>query len=72
MAGFTLQQLEKLEEAISTGALEVWFGDKRVRYDSIDSMMKLRERMKQELGLSDPSKRRVLATFNKGLNNETT
>lgn len=72
MAGFTLQQLEKLEEAISAGALEVWFGDKRVRYDSIENMLKLRERMKQELGLSDASKRRVYATFDKGLNNETT
>jgi hypothetical protein len=71
MPGFTLQQLEKLEEAIAQGALEVQYADKRVRYESMAAMLRLRTLMQEELGIIEPSRRRVYATFNKGLNNNT-
>lgn len=64
---FTSSDLTALDEAISSGALEVQYTDKRVRYRSLDDMIKLRNLMKRELGLQDTTKRRKTAVTGKGL-----
>jgi hypothetical protein len=48
---WTLARSEQLEEAIGTGALEVQYTDKRVKYRSLDEMIKAFTLMKRELGL---------------------
>lgn len=52
---FTVTQLNSLEEAISEGALEVQYQDKRVRYASLSEMKKLRDLMRSELGMTETS-----------------
>jgi len=63
---WTLQQLQALEEAIAQGALIVRYSDKSVQYRSLSEMMALRDTMRQELGLSQPTKR-LFAKHSKGL-----
>lgn len=62
---FTLLQLEKLEEAIGIGALEVEYADKKVKYRSLTEMMNILAMMKRELGVSSGSKR-VVVSVSKG------
>jgi hypothetical protein len=64
---WTNDDLNNLQEAIGTGALEVQYTDKRVKYRSLDEMMRLLTLMKRELGLVDSSKRRKTAVTGKGL-----
>lgn len=64
---FTSADLTALDEAIASGALEVQYTDKRVKYRSLDDMIKLRNLMKRELGQTDTSKRRKTAVTGKGL-----
>lgn len=64
---FSNSDLASLDEAIATGALEVQYTDKRVKYRSLSEMMKLRDLMKRELGQKDTSKRRKTAVTGKGL-----
>ena len=64
---FTLIQLEKLQEAIAIGALEVEYADKKVKYHSLNDMLRIMALMKQELGVASGSKR-VLVSVSKGLN----
>lgn len=64
---FTSSDLTALDEAIASGALEVQYTDKRVKYRSLDDMIKVRRLIKKELGLTDTSKRRKQAVTGKGL-----
>lgn len=65
--GFTLDQLSALEAAMATGAMEVQYGDKTVRYQSLKDMMLLRNTMRNELGLNTQQSGRKLAQHSKGL-----
>lgn len=69
--GFTREQLGILEAAIAQGALDVNYGDKRVTYRSLNEMMRIRDLMKKELGLSGNSggknSNRRFAVHGKGL-----
>jgi len=69
--GFTREQLDILEAAIAQGALDVNYGDKRVTYRSLNEMMRTRDLMKKELGLSGNSvsgnNNRRFANYRKGL-----
>lgn len=64
---FSNSDLQAIDEAIATGALEVQYTDKRVRYRSLAEMMQARDFIKRELGLKDTSKRRKTAVTGKGL-----
>lgn len=64
---FTLDQYNKLIEAISLGARSVMYGNKTVTYNSPDEMLRLKEKMEIDLGLKSASSKKVLTTFNKGL-----
>lgn len=68
MAGsssFTQAQVDALTAAIAAGALEVTHGDKKVRYNSIADMLRLRDRMCRDLeGTARPVAR--FARHNRG------
>lgn len=53
--GFTREQLSILEAAIAQGALDVNYGDKRVTYRSLNEMLRTRDLMRKELGLTADS-----------------
>lgn len=69
--GFTREQLSILEAAIAQGALDVNYGDKRVTYRSLNEMLRTRDLMKKELGLTGNSgtknSNRRYAAHTKGL-----
>lgn len=52
MSAWTSDQLAKLEEAIAQGSLIVKYGDKQVTYRSLEEMLRIRELMRAELGVS--------------------
>ena len=53
MAGsFTLEPLNSLESAIADGALKVKYSDKEVEYRSLEEMLKIRDIMRNDLGLN--------------------
>lgn len=63
---FTEEQYLALSAAIAQGALEVQYGDKTVKYRSLDEMIRILGMMGAALGVSTGSGRRV-ADFNNGL-----
>lgn len=62
---YTQDMYNALIEAISTGAREVWYGDKRVAYRTLDEMLRLKQDMERDLGILKTPKRRY-ADFTKG------
>lgn len=64
---FTQDNITALEQAIATGALEVWYGDKRVKYRTLDEMKEILAIMKEALDQTLKPKRRHYADYNSGL-----
>lgn len=62
---FTQPQLDALEGAIATGSLSCEFDGKRVQYRSLDEMMRIRETIREALGLAVQKTRFSLAAFTK-------
>ena len=52
---FTSDQLTALETAIAQGALSVRFADRSITYNSYAEMIRLRDSMRSELGVSIPA-----------------
>jgi hypothetical protein len=52
---YTTQQLATIEEAIASGTLRLEIDGRVVVYQSTDQLIKLRDIMKAELGVSTPS-----------------
>lgn len=67
---FTQQNLDNLERSIAEGTLEVDYGDKRVKYRSLIEMLRIRDLMRNELGITAPRVRKF-AQFNSGLYPDT-
>lgn len=63
---FTLQQLQALDDAIAQGVMQVTYGNKIVMYKSLDEMLRVRNLMARELGLTNEKGERKFAEFNKG------
>lgn len=59
---FTQTQLDALESAIAAGTLEVTTGDKKVRYHSLDEMIRLRDIIKNQLA-ADAQTQKSRASF---------
>lgn len=55
---YSESQLDNLEKAIAQGALSVRFNERQITYHSIDEMIKLRDAMRMELGISPPVRNR--------------
>lgn len=51
-SSFTQDQLTALEGAIAEGALRVKYSDKEVEYRSLEEMLKIRDMMRNALGLN--------------------
>lgn len=51
-SSFTQDQLNALEGAIAEGALRVKYSDKEVEYRSLEEMLKIRDIMRNALGLN--------------------
>lgn len=66
MSAFTQEQYNALVSAIAQGAREVWYGDKRVQYNSFDEMLRLKQLMEKELGLTTASSKSY-GEYSKGL-----
>jgi hypothetical protein len=66
---YTLDQYTALSEAISTGAMDVQYGDKSVKYRSLNDMIRILDLMKRclfpELVASNNNGRKF-ASFKKG------
>lgn len=64
---YTIEQYNKLKAAIATGALEVKYADKTVKYRSLDEMSAILTAMGKELGLISSGKNHKYPSFSKGL-----
>lgn len=68
---YTQDQLTALETAIASGQLSVRFNNREIRYQSLNDMISLRDRMRGELGLNTKDSRSrggfVRFTVGKGL-----
>lgn len=67
MARYTTEQYNALCAAIAEGASFVKYGDKEVRYTSLQEMMQVRAEMEHELGLRSRKRRRTVGVYDKGL-----
>lgn len=65
---FSQDDLDKIEQAIASGALEVRYKDKSVKYNSLSDLLKARDLIKRELGHVTAEGQRILPKFSKGLN----
>ncbi len=63
---YTQEMYAALIEAIALGAREVWYGDKRVAYRTLDEMLRLKNDMEVYLGMNKLPKR-LFANFSKGV-----
>lgn len=52
---FTQTDLDAVEEAIKSGELTVQYQDRRTTYRSIGELLQVRQLIRQELGLANPS-----------------
>ncbi len=52
---FTESQLTALETAIAKGVLSVQYADRRITYQSLTEMIKLRDVMRAEIGVAMPA-----------------
>jgi hypothetical protein len=64
---FSLEQLQLLEEAIAQGALSVKYQDKEIHYSTLDDMLKARDLIRRQLGLTKNSYLRMYTQFKNGL-----
>lgn len=64
---WTQDQLDALEEAIASSTLKVKYADKEVTYRSLDEMLKVRDMMRADLGITTGRTKRILSEFDNGL-----
>lgn len=67
--GWTQTDLDAIENAIKSGTLRVKYSDKEVTYRSLDELLKIRDLIKKDLGLSSGVGNRLYASYSKGLKN---
>lgn len=61
---FTQTQLDRLDRAITSGAKEVTYGNKKTVFHSLDEMLRLRETMYNEInGITSIKSRTKMAIF---------
>lgn len=64
---YTQTQLDAIEAAIAEGVTTVKYENKEVTYRSLEEMIKIRDIIRADLGLTSRGARRY-ASFSKGLN----
>lgn len=70
MASWTQADLDALDDAIGKGVLEVEYDDKRVKYRSLDDMLKIRKLMLACLNKGNGISCTILAEPRKGYDSE--
>lgn len=65
--GYTVEQYKLLKAAIATGARSIYYGNKRIDYNSYTEMKQQLYDMGVELGLIKVASGRVYPVYNKGL-----
>lgn len=65
-SAFTQAHLDALEKAIAEGVLEVSYDSKVVRYRSLDEMLRIRDLIRKELGITTGTARRLYMSTAKG------
>ena len=60
---FTQQQYDDLEAAIAEGVSTVSSNGRQVSYRNLSDMLKLRDQMREELGITGAGRRRNYASF---------
>lgn len=63
---YTTDQYNKLKEAIALGALEVDYGDKKVKFRTLEEMYDIKDKMEAELGLKKRKSKFIKTSFTKG------
>jgi len=58
--------LTAIENAIKTGTLAVAYRDKKVQYRSLDEMLRIRDLMRAELGITSGKNNAIKMSFSKG------
>lgn len=65
---YTIDQYNKLCDAIAQGAVKVKYADKEVEYRSLEEMNRIKKQMESELNIGGTGKSRVrYAQHSKGL-----
>jgi len=64
---FTSEQLAALEEAIAQGVTTVSYNGKTVTYRNLSDMIRLRDMMRKDLGLTAGNSTTILTKTGKGL-----
>lgn len=65
---WTQTDLDAIEAALVNGTTTVKYSDKQVTYRSIDELIRVRELIRKDLGLTNAASGRVYASHSKGLN----
>lgn len=65
---WTQTDLDAIEAAIVNGTTVVKYADKSVTYRSIDELIRVRDLIRKDLGLTNAASGRVLASYTKGMN----
>ena len=60
---FSCTQLELLEAAIASGALEIRIGDKTIRYQTTGDLMRARDLIKEQLDCGNSGVRTSVTSF---------
>lgn len=65
---YTQAQLDAIEKAIGEGALEIEYGNptKRVKYRSLDEMIRVRDLIRKDLGITTGTTKRLYFSTCKG------
>lgn len=59
--------MDAIEAAIKEGTQSVKYSDKMVTYRNLEEMLKIRDLIRRELGLTTGTAQRILTTYKKGL-----
>ena len=64
---WTKQNLEELDQAIASGAQEIWFSDKKIKYNSLEDMLRVRAIILEAIGLSEKQNRVTVPLLERGI-----
>jgi hypothetical protein len=67
MADFSQAELDALNAAIASGERVVQYQDRKVEYPNLDDMLKLRDMIRNDLGLNAAKITRKYASTSKGM-----
>lgn len=70
MSLFSESGLAAIEDAIAGGYLDVEYDNKKIRYRSLDELLRIRNLIRQRLGKTDPAPKRMVFKYSRGQSSE--